>query len=116
MSGAREPWRSAIAAPATLALLVAVLQAALWWHADHVALAAAQHGVTVAASQGPSAGQHAAAGFATSAGLNHPAVAVTAGRVITVTVTGRAAGLIPGFDPVIHAHASAPPETYEPPP
>jgi hypothetical protein len=105
----------AIAAPATLVLLVAVLQGALWWHADHVALAAAQQGVTVAASEGPAAGQSAAAGFAVSAGLHHPAIAVTGGPVITVTVTAHAPGLIPGFDPAVHAQASAPTETYETP-
>jgi Flp pilus assembly protein TadG len=109
---------TAIVAPAVLLLLVAVLQAALWWHANHVALAAAQQGATVAASQGPVAGRTAATDFARSAGLDDPAATAdgSAGSAtVTVTVTGRAPGLIPGFSPAVHASAAAPTENYEHP-
>lgn len=60
----------AILFPLIIAVVIAIVQAALWAHAGAIAQAAADHGVEVAAALGSSddAGEAAALDFASNAG------------------------------------------------
>ena len=80
--------------PIVIAVVLAIVQAALWAHAGAIAQAAADHGVEVAASFGSSdaAGIAAAEGFVANAGMVRD-VRVTATNppnsdVVEMTVAG----------------------------
>jgi Flp pilus assembly protein TadG len=108
--------------PVLIALVFAVIQAALLWHARHVALAAAQQGdrlARVAAVTTDDATIRAATvDYIHSLGadlVGDPVVTVTrAGGWATVTVTGRAVSLLPGATLPVHAVARGPVETFRP--
>lgn len=108
-----SPVELAIVAPVLLLLGFTVVQAALTFWANQIALAAATQGVNVErgyqASPG-SGGAHAREFLAGAGeGLNNQQVTVSrTGRQVTVTVTGNAISLLPGvtFDISRTAHGS----------
>ena len=100
--------------PALFAIMFLGMQAALYYHARTLAIAAAEEGARAAAAQGAQAndGTSAATAFITSAGgssvLEHPTTTVT--RTTTtadVTVRGQAMSVIPGWNITITQSASA---------
>jgi Flp pilus assembly protein TadG len=107
-----------IATPLLLLLIMGVIQFALWQHAEHIASAVAQQGVTVGRLQGESAaaGQEQAQsvlhqlGSSVLVGSN-----ITATRTnvtTTVTVTGHAESIVGLFSLPVKAVATGPTETY----
>jgi Flp pilus assembly protein TadG len=107
--------------PVLIALVFAVVQAALLWHAHHVAVAAAQQGARLArAAEGadPAMVRAATVDYLHSLGadlLGAPTVTVTrAGGWATVTVTGRAVSLLPGATLRISAVSRGPIEAFRP--
>ena len=113
----------AILFPVLLALIVAIVQYGLWFHARSLALAAAQEGVTAARTYGaePAAGPARAREFLTAHGagtLTDVTVAPTtpgAGQV-GVQVTGRSLSLLPGVPGlVVTQSASGPRERFTTP-
>jgi Flp pilus assembly protein TadG len=109
-----------IATPALLLLLMVIVQFGLIWSAQQAAQTAASEAVNTARAQGASQAYGQAQGEATlaqlaSSELPDGQVSVSlSGGVATVTVTGHPESLIPGWHPVITAHASAPIETPQP--
>jgi len=106
--------------PAVLVLVLAVVQSALWWHAAHLADAAAQRGATVAASlgAGPSDGIAAAESFVGSAGgtlASPPQLWRDAARV-TVRTSVRVPHLLPGFPTSVQRTSVAMAERFIPEP
>ncbi len=107
----------AVVFPTLLLLVILTVNAAYWYHARSVALAAARDGLTAARLQGssPAAGVAAAAEYARSTGtgvLNNPqasAAGSTATSVCT-TVSGSAPLMVPGFQPTVRQHACGPVE------
>ena len=107
-----------ITMPALLLLVLAVIQFGLWAHAQHIALAAAQDGVTAARAYGATdqAGRdranHSVDRFGPSV-LRRPAVAV--GRTpqeVTVTVTGHATSILGLFSFPVREQARGPVERF----
>lgn len=106
-----------ILAPVMFLFLFMAVQAGLWFHARSLALGAAEDGARVAAGERASAGQGAAAAadFIASGGGEDVlrAAAVNGSRtaqVATVTVTGSAPSMVPGWAPQIVQSASFPVE------
>lgn len=106
-----------ILAPVMFLFLFMAVQAGLWFHARSLALGAAEDGARVAAGEHASAGQGAAAAadFIASGGGNDVLRGATVSgsrtvEVATVTVTGSAPSLIPGWAPEIVQSASFPVE------
>jgi Flp pilus assembly protein TadG len=92
----------AITAVAVMAIMFTAIQAACWFWARSIALAAAQEGVDAqrAYDAQPGAGQARAQAFITSAGdgLNGATVTVTSdGQNVQATVDGHCLSVIPGF-------------------
>jgi Flp pilus assembly protein TadG len=92
----------AITAVAVMAIIFAAIQAATYFWARSIALAAAEEGVTAqrAYNAAPGAGQDRAASFiaATGDGLTGTTVTVDAdAEQVQVTVSGRCLSVIPGF-------------------
>ena len=107
----------AIVFPTVLLLVILTVNAAYWYHARSVALAAARDGLATARLQGssPAAGVNAATHYAqaTGAGLLDAPRASAAGSTATticITVTGSAPLLVPGFHPAVSQHACGPVE------
>ena len=104
--------------PLVLLLITAVVQFALWYHASHVALAAAQDGVRAARVQGAigADGQARAQTELDQLGRDlvvAPQVTVTRGLdVATVDVSGWAPQVVPLLRLPIHQHASSPVERF----
>ena len=109
---------AAIVFPVVLFLIFGIIQGALWFHARHVALGAAQEGARVVAAEDGGGGEARAREFITNLTggtlirnviIRESATAQTA----TVTVHGRAPSLIPGIDglPVTQT-ATAPVERF----
>ena len=103
--------------PALFAVMFLGMQAALYYHARTVAIAAAQEGARAAGSEnGQSAdGVGAASGFVADAGGNDVLIAAsaTADRsttTATVTVHGFSLSVIPGWRPSITQSATVPVE------
>lgn len=103
--------------PALFAILFLGIQAALYYHARSVAIAAAQTGARAAAAEHGRDidGTRAAADFVTQAGGSNvlPDATETSTRtpiVATVTVTGTSLSIIPGWTPHIAQTATAPVE------
>ncbi|MGZ6583126.1 MAG: TadE/TadG family type IV pilus assembly protein [Solirubrobacteraceae bacterium] len=99
--------------PALFAILFLGVQAALYYHARTVAIAAAQEGARAAgAEQGrESDGITAASGFITEAGGSGVIKGATAtarrtATTATVTVRGTSLSVIPGWHPAITQSAS----------
>jgi Flp pilus assembly protein TadG len=106
----------AILFPAVLFLLMLIVQYGLWWHGKQVADAAAAE--AAAAARVPSgtedAGTSAAEVFLSEAG-NLTDIIVTVDRgpdVVTVTVTGRAPQLVPGYAWAVTARSVVPVEQF----
>lgn len=91
----------AVIFPVVLLWLLLIVQYGLWWHAKQVANAAAAEAVATARvpTGTDTAADHAARSFLTESG-NLTNIAVTVERstdAVTVTVTGNAPQLVPGF-------------------
>ena len=111
--------------PFVMFLLLLVIQFALWYHATHVAQAAAQEGARVARVAVP-AGQPADSPAQRDAGIQRAQdflagmgafddKQVTGTRdasVARVDVTGTAPSLVPGFTLTIHEHSEGPVERF----
>jgi Flp pilus assembly protein TadG len=105
--------------PVLIALVFTVVQAALVWHARHVALAAAQQGDRIARSadtvdDATVRAQTVAYLHSLGADLvGSPTVTVTrSGGFVTVTVTGRAVSIVPGAALHVHAVSRGPVEQF----
>lgn len=103
--------------PALFAVMFLGMQAALFYHARSVAIAAAQEGAKAASGQSGKAadGVAAASAFVADAGGNNvlPGASASSDRTattVTVTVTGHSLSVIPGWDPVIVQSATLPVE------
>ena len=103
--------------PVLFSVMFLGMQAALYYHARTVAIAAAQEGARAAAAEtGTTArGAAAAVGFVADAGGDDvlTAVSVAGARTpttATITVTGRALSVIPGWTPRLQQSATAPVE------
>ncbi|MBN1171058.1 MAG: pilus assembly protein [Micromonosporaceae bacterium] len=102
----------AITATAVMALMFTAIQAATWYWARSIALAAAQEGVNAqrAYNAAPGAGVTEATAFIASTGdsLNDSTVTVTSDtQQVQVTVTGRCLAVIPGFCNAVQVTATA---------
>ncbi len=103
--------------PVVFLVMFTAVQAGLWFHARAVALGAAAEGARVAGAEtgtGP-AGAASAADFVIAAGgdgvLLHAATTGTRGtEAATVTVTGAAQSVIPGWAPPVEQSATVPVE------
>ena len=103
--------------PALFAVMFLGMQAALFYHARTVAIAAAQEGSRAAGGENGQAadGVSAASSFIADAGGDDvlTGTSATANRTatrVTVTVTGRSLSVIPGWHPEIVQSASLPVE------
>lgn len=109
----------AIVALPMLIVTFMVVQAALVYYARSTALAAATQGANAArAYNAPSdAGKSRANNFLRQAGgglRNHDVAVDFGGTDVTVTVTGKAVSVIPGFDFGVTQSASGPIERFVP--
>lgn len=98
--------------PALFAVLFLGMQAALYYHARTIAIAAAQEGARAAAANQADSddGVTAANTYLAGAGdsLESPrASAQRTATTATVTIRGRALSAIPGWNPVVRQTASA---------
>ena len=98
--------------PALFAVLFLGMQAALYYHARTIAIAAAQEGARAAAANHARSGDGIAAAHAYLADAGDSLESSTASAqrtttTATVTVRGRALSVIPGWKPVITQRASA---------
>lgn len=98
--------------PALFAVLFLGMQAALYYHARTIAIAAAQEGARAASATGATSDDGVAAAYAYLAdtGDSLESSRVSAGRTATtatVTVRGRALSVIPGWRPIIQQQARA---------
>lgn len=125
---ARTPWcarrreagqaaiQTAILLPLVFFLIIAAVQATLWFAGRQVAIAAASEGARVAAAEAGTtgSGQAAAVQFASTTGrgfLLLPRATVTrSDATATVTLTGRTQSLVGGWDLTITQSASMPVE------
>ena len=101
--------------PALFAVMFLGMQAALFYHARTVAIAAAQEGARAAGGEHAQAadGVTAASGFVADVGGANVLVAATAtaarsATTATVTVHGYSLAVIPGWTPAITQSASVP--------
>ena len=104
--------------PVLMFLVMAIVQFGLWFHAQHVAQAAADQGVRAARSNGSTAeeGRQRAEDFLDSAAPTLIAdpivVAGREGDLASVTVDGTATALVPGLSLTVHAEATSPVERF----
>ncbi|MFT4261946.1 MAG: pilus assembly protein [Nocardioides sp.] len=103
--------------PALFAVMFLGMQAALFYHARTVAIAAAQEGAKVAGGENgkDSDGATAASSFVADAGgddvlAGASATADRTATTVTVTVTGHSLSVIPGWSPTIVQSATLPVE------
>lgn len=107
--------------PALLLLVLLIVQMGVWFHAQHVVRAAAEEGVRVARAERGTArdGEATATGFLEQSGASivtgRTIAATRAGVTATVTVSGHAATVVPGFRLPVHATASSPIESFRSP-
>lgn len=110
---------TALVFPALLFTLAILIQAVLYGFSSHVVTSAAREGARAARLSGdPMTGRRHAEQFLTRFGSEtvtdrHVDVA-SDGRTVTVTVTGRATQLLPGFAPEVDGRSSGPVERFEP--
>jgi Flp pilus assembly protein TadG len=106
--------------PVLILLIASVIQFALWSHATHVAVAAAQEGAEQARLDGATAedGRARAEDFLTQAAPRLIAareVTVTRdAQVATVVVRGRVASVVPGLDLPVRGNATGIVERFRP--
>lgn len=104
--------------PALLFLIMVVIQFGLWYHAQHVVLAAAQEGVRAARVDAGSAADGQARAeevLATSAQALVEEKRVTSVResdVAIVEVSGRVTAVVPGLSLPVSARAESPLERF----
>ena len=104
--------------PVLLFLVLAIVQFGLWYHAQHVANAAAEQGLDTTSANGGTAdaGRARAEEFLARAAptLIEDVVVVTSREddVATVEITGTAVAVIPGFTLTVHAEGSSPVERF----
>jgi Flp pilus assembly protein TadG len=104
--------------PVLLFLIMAIIQFGLWFHAQHVAQAAADQGVRTARSNGSTVeeGRRRAEDFLDTAAptlIGDPViVARRDSDVASVTVDGTAVALVPGLSLTVHAEATSPVERF----
>lgn len=107
-----------IATPLLLLLIMGVIQFALWEHAEHIASAVAQQGVSVGRLQGETAGAGQAEAQSVldqlgPAVLSHSNITATrTATTTTVTVTGHAESIVGIFTLPVKAVAVGPNEVY----
>ena len=107
-----------IATPLLLLLIMGVIQFALWEHAEHIASAVAQQGVSVARLQGETAGAGQAQAqtvldqLGPSVLSDAHVVATRTATTTTVTVTGHAESILGMFTLPVKAVAVGPDEVY----
>jgi len=94
---------AAIVFPVVLLLIFGIIQGALWFHARHIALGAAQEGARVASAEDGGSGEDRAREFITNLTggtlIRHVIIHESATtQIATVTVNGQAPSLIPGVD------------------
>jgi Flp pilus assembly protein TadG len=110
-----------IATPLLLLLILAVVQFALWQHANHVARTVAQQSVAVARVQGATAntGQDEARTVLAQLGnqeLRNAQVSATRDDdTTTVVVTGESSSVLPFLHLPVKAVATGPTERFRPP-
>lgn len=97
--------------PALFAVMFLGMQAALYYHARTVAIAAAQEGARAAGAENASAadGRRAASAYLSDAGdaLEGSRVQSTRGATdATVVITGRSMSVLPGWHPRVRQSAS----------
>lgn len=93
--------QTAILLPVVLLLVFGIIQGALWFHARHIALGAAQEGARAASAQGGTGADQRAHQFVRDLTggtlIRDLDVGVTStADTVTVIVTGRAPSLVPG--------------------
>ena len=109
-----------IAVPVLLLLIMLVVQFGLWYHAGHVARAAADQGLRAARDPvlPPSSGQERAIDFLDAAGTrlieNRQVTATRSSNVARVMVTGRVTAVIPGLHLPVRATAAGSVERFRP--
>lgn len=103
--------------PVLFAVMFLGMQAALFYHARTVAIAAAQEGARAAGGENGKEGDgvSAASSFIADAGggdvlTSANATANRTATTVTVTVTGHSLSVIPGWNPLIVQSASVPVE------
>ena len=107
--------------PVLLFLIAVVIQFGLWYHASHVAQAAAAEGVRAARADGASAlaGEARARDFLDQLGptivVGSNVVASRDARIARVEVKGHAVSLIPGLHLPVDAVAQSPLEEFAAP-
>lgn len=108
--------------PALFAVMFLGMQAALFYHARTVAIAAAQEGARAAGGENgkESDGIRAADAFLAEAGGDDVLAGATttahrSATTATVVVRGRSLSVIPGWSPVVRQSASVPVERLTPP-
>jgi Flp pilus assembly protein TadG len=110
-----------IATPLLLLLILAVVQFALWQHANHVARTVAQQSVAAARVQGATAGTGQDEARTVLAQLGNQELRnaqVTATRdddTTTVVVTGESSSVLPFLHLPVKAVATGPTERFRPP-
>lgn len=110
----------AILAPATMLVVLLIVQVVLWANATHSAQAAAGAALAAARAETGSAatGQGAAEGAIAQYGdgpLNGSSVSVSRGsETVTVTVTGTAQSVLPFFDFPVESSVTGPVEVFRP--
>ncbi|MFW6033599.1 MAG: TadE family protein [bacterium] len=110
--------QAAMLFPVVLLLVFGIIQGALWFHARHIALGAAQEGARAASAyDGTDAGQraHEFVNDLTGGTLirDLDVRVATTSMAVTVTVTGDAPSLVPGVGGVaVSQRASVPIETF----
>jgi Flp pilus assembly protein TadG len=134
LSGVRARWRRlaaegdrgaataefVLAVPLLMLMILFVPQAAVWYHATHVAQAAANRALDAAAANGGSAAQGETVGAQTLAALgsgvlHDPHVGVTRTATdVRVNITGTAETVVPGIHWTVHATAAGPVERFVP--
>jgi Flp pilus assembly protein TadG len=107
-----------IATPLLFLLIMGVIQFALWQHAEHIASAVAQQGVSVGRLQGETAGAGQAQAKSVLDQLGSTVLvgshinATRTNTMTTVTVTGHAESIVGLFSLPVKATASGPTEAY----
>lgn len=105
--------------PVLMALILTVVQFGVWYHAQHVAVAAAQEGARTARLELGTAedGMRVAEGFVSATGSGVVVdPTVTASRddeAATVQVTGHAVAVVPGLSLRVRGEATSPVEAFK---
>lgn len=108
-----------ILVPVLLLLIMAVVQFGLWYHAEHVAQAAAQEGVRAARAEGSTSddGKTRTEQFLAATGaaiIDGPVIVVTRNATqASVRVTGTVVAVIPGLRLDVQGEAASPTEEFQ---